>query len=86
MSNNWEAAFIELIDGPVFEPWDVKTHKRQRRKPRKPSLAAAIRQARKAGLTTGTVTVDGVTLTFGTAESTQANSNEWDEELIRGKH
>jgi hypothetical protein len=72
------------VEFPLFEPWDVKT--RKRRKPRMPSITAAIRQARKAGLIAGTVTVDGVTLTFGTAAPTQANSNEWDAELIHGKH
>jgi hypothetical protein len=64
----------------VSEPPD-KTRRRR------PTLAGALRAARKAGqkVKSATVEADGkVTLTFGDEPPTE--SNEWDEALRRDKH
>ena len=45
------------------EPWQIKTRKRHKRI-RKMTLAQAIRQARKAGVDAGVISVGGVTLEF----------------------
>jgi hypothetical protein len=102
MSNQWQTAFIELIDGPLFEPWDCPTVRRPRprqnhesgdffggAKPRqrRPSLARLIAKAKQLGLD---MTVDpGGAVTFHAGVSTTAEStiNEWNEVLPRhGKH
>jgi hypothetical protein len=60
-----------------IEPWDLPlTPPRKKRKPRKSSLISAIKAARKAGVNKGTVTVGGVSVTFGESESTAA-VNPW---------
>jgi hypothetical protein len=54
------------------------------RRQRKPTLANALKQAKKAGLepSGATVTADGnVSLTFGAGDGTQPNGNPWDEVL-----
>jgi uncharacterized protein GlcG (DUF336 family) len=59
-------------------------HKPVRR--RRPTLAAALKAAQKAGRTVRTAVVepDGkVTLTFGDDTSVESGTNEWDEALKR---
>ena len=61
--------------------------KRQRK--RKPSLAAALRQAAATGVTVNGATVkpDGsVALTFGERDDTATNGNPWDEVLTNVAH
>jgi hypothetical protein len=56
---------------------------------RRPSLSAALKAAKAAGLSTKSAVVeDGrVMLTFvGNDTPVEAGSNEWDEALGRGKH
>jgi hypothetical protein len=63
------------------EPWDIyfpgKGERVEREKrSRRPSLAKAIKTARKAGVDKGTVTVGDVSVTLGESESTEA-ANPW---------
>jgi hypothetical protein len=61
--------------------------KRQRK--RRPSLAAALRQAAATGVTVNGATVkpDGsVALTFGERDDTATNGNPWDEVLANVAH
>jgi hypothetical protein len=61
-----------------LEPWEVTTHPRKRRRPRKPTLTAALKQALKAGkpVRGAEITPDGVKLTFGEPEATE-HVNPW---------
>jgi hypothetical protein len=53
------------------------TMRSRQRKPRKPSVGRLIRQAEKAtGKAVTSITTDGVTLTFGEPQPTEAN-NPW---------
>ena len=60
--------------GDYREPWEVPTARRKR----KVSLARAMKQADKAGLsvTAATLTADGVELHW--SEASANTSNEWD--------
>jgi hypothetical protein len=65
---------------------DFSIGEQPKRRQRKPRLDCAIAQAEKAGKRVSSITTpDGVTLTFGQGEPTEAG-NEWDEALCRGKH
>ena len=62
------------------------------RRQRRPTLSAALKAAKAAGLTIKNTVVepDGrFTLTFGSGESVASTNDDWDkklEELERGKH
>jgi hypothetical protein len=61
-------------------------HKRARRRP---SLSAALKAAKEAGLSTKSAVVENerVMLTFvGDDTPVEVGSNEWDKALGRGKH
>jgi hypothetical protein len=57
----------------------------RRRRARKPSVGTLIKQAEKEGKIVTSVTVEGVTLTFGVVKENEANGginvNPWDEVL-----
>jgi hypothetical protein len=68
-----------VADG-LLEPEDYQHLLRpaRRKRKRKPSLAGAIRQVRRAGIDRGSVTVGDVTVTFGESETLQGNAlDEW---------
>jgi hypothetical protein len=67
---DWQTAFEECGRGELFEPWDMPTVRRRKRKA--PDLARALKQAKRAGesVTGATVTADGVTLNFGSSRET----------------
>jgi hypothetical protein len=67
------AGYLLGLDAPI---------ERTKRKPRKPSLIRAIRQARKAGVAKATVTVGDVSVTFGESDSAADDASKaWDEAL-----
>jgi hypothetical protein len=88
-----DQALIDAFNGngwtdnaPLFELWEEPPLRpRKRRKPRKPTLTAALRQALKAGkpVRGAEFTADGgVKLTFGEPEAAeQTNPNPWLAEL-----
>jgi len=67
--------------------WDYPPRTKKRRKRiRRLTLARAIIEARKAGVFQGRVTVDGVTLEFGSSVPTENDANPWDEVLSHATH
>ena len=75
------------LDGFTLHDWDDDIEVSRARK-RKPSLASAIRQAVKAGMTVSGATIapDGsVVLTFG-GGSTATSDNPWDRVLRNASH
>ena len=77
MKQVWRPSADDLS---VFEPWDIKTRKRSQRQ-RKTTLASAIAQARKAGLTptAAAVKADGsVMVEFGNGTSAITNDDSLD--------
>jgi hypothetical protein len=52
---------------PLFEPWDFPTRPRRHRRPRKLTLAQALREAAKAGVNVTGATIENgkVSLMFG---------------------
>lgn len=100
MSNEAWKAFCDFATSqaksrfPDEEPWDVVMAPAAKAKPklkrkRKPTIAAAMRQAAKAGVTpvAATIKPDGsVSLQFGCADGDSSSiearhENEWDEVL-----
>lgn len=75
-----------INDDNLFEPWEIKTHRRRRK--RRPTLASVSRQALKAGATKVTLAPDGtVSLEFGGSSlEPLPPTNPWDEVLDHGPH
>jgi hypothetical protein len=59
------------IGGQIPKAWTRKRRRRQQ------TLASAIKEARKAGVTQARITVDGATVEFG-EQRNAPESNEWD--------
>jgi hypothetical protein len=86
------APAIMHLHGPLpavladYAAW-IDTPPPRQRRTRRPTLAAALREAKKAGQTVkGAVFEPGrVTLIFGD-DGAPTDSSEWDEALRRGKH
>lgn len=81
--NKMVRAYIDFMNvGPehqLFEPWDVPTRKRRKRK--SPSLVSVAKQAAKAGIEVARYEVepDGkINIITGTADGETTN-NEWDD-------
>ena len=75
--------FTRLVREGVF---DKPSRPRRTRGERKPSLAPALREAKKAGVNvaTATITGQGVALTFG--EAAKTDSNELDQWMEKHKN
>jgi hypothetical protein len=84
MSENFWQRFFAAHSMSEFEAWEVKRHKRRRK--RLPTLASVSKQALKAGVTRATLAPDGmVTLEFGTASNDagiNVNGNSWDDLVV----
>jgi hypothetical protein len=89
----WAARFKAIEFDPVplkdaeSKPRELKKPEKPLRARRKPSLARMIRRAELSGKKVASVTVDGVTLTFGEpAGGDDNNNNSWDEVLEHAPH
>lgn len=75
---DWTAIQLAMARAPIFEPWDEATKPAKSRKPPKPlTLARALRDAKKAGVTVAGATVENgkVTLQFGEPQTNQKTNN-----------
>jgi hypothetical protein len=77
-----ELQAADLIVGEEAQPLPKK-----RRKPRRPTLAGALTQASKAGVAVKAATIapDG-SITIVPGQPGASDFNEWDQELLHGKH
>ena len=70
----------DVDDHKLFEPWEIKTHRRRRK--RRPTLASISKQALKAGANKVTLAPDGtVSLEFSNPGVEPTPTNPWDEVL-----
>jgi hypothetical protein len=60
-------------------------HPPKRKRVRKPTLASAIKEAQKAGVTRGRITIGNVSMEFGNSQPA-VNMNPWDEVLPNATH
>ena len=89
-STDWIPAMQRLLEGPIFEPWDLWDmpgyRPRKKKRTRRPSTAALIKQAEQLGKTVSSITTpDGTTLTFGEPEPTETTKNPWLADLNKVK-
>lgn len=68
--------------------WGMEPTRPRRRRLKKPTLAGALKQASRAGVTVAgaTLTSDGVVLTFGNNSAPTQSANPWDEVLQHARH
>src|SRR5262249_15991125 len=82
--NKVELRAADLIIAPQAAP------ERAKRRERKPSVTGEVKRANKAGIPVRSASKapDGtVTLVFGQPDANNSgNMNEWDDELLHGKH
>jgi hypothetical protein len=79
----FQEADVMNQDDNLFEPWEIKT--RRRRRKRRPTLASVTTQALKAGATKATLAPDGtVSLEFSKPGVEPTPANPWDEVLEHG--
>jgi hypothetical protein len=69
-----------------WTPYGYAPLTRKRRNRKKVTLAGAIKEAQKAGVVQGRVTVGGVSVEFGKADFSAETRNPWDEVLSDATH
>jgi hypothetical protein len=89
-STDWIPAMQRLLEGPIFEPWDLWDmpgyRPRKKKRTRRLSTAALIKQAEQLGKTVSSITtLGGTTLTFGDPEPTETTKNPWLADLNKVK-
>ena len=89
-STDWIPAMQRLLEGPIFKQWDLWDmpgyRPRKKKRTRRPSTAALIKQAERLGKTVNSVTMpDGTTLHLDEPEPTETTKNPWLDDLNKVK-